>query len=73
MSRGMSQASEGLSVAFAFVAAVIGLWLGGRAIDNWLGTDPWLQVVGTVCGWVLGTVIVLMYARYKTREDARHK
>ncbi|MGH9195339.1 MAG: AtpZ/AtpI family protein [Acidimicrobiia bacterium] len=73
MSKGMSQASEGLSVAFAFVAAVILLWLGGRALDNWLGTDPWFQIVGTIAGWVSGTLIVLTYARHMTGKGAKRK
>ncbi len=59
MARGMAQASWGLSVAFGFVATVIGAWLVGRLLDGWLGTHPWLQVVGTVAGWALGVVVVV--------------
>jgi F0F1-type ATP synthase assembly protein I len=66
--KGMSQASEGLSTAFAFVAVVMVFWLGGRALDNWIGTDPWIQVVGAVVGWVLGTLSVIYSARYKKKS-----
>lgn len=59
MARGYSQASYGLSVAFGFVAAVIGSWFVGRLLDGWLGTEPWIQVVAAVIGWVLGVVLVV--------------
>lgn len=67
MARGMSQASYGLSVALGFVGSVMGLWLAGRAVDGWLGTDPWAQVVGAVAGWVLG-VAVVYYAAQKKQD-----
>jgi hypothetical protein len=60
MSRGMSQASYGLSVAFGFVAVVIGFWLAGRWLDAALGIEPWAQVVGAVVGWVCGVVVVVV-------------
>jgi F0F1-type ATP synthase assembly protein I len=59
MARGYSQASYGLSVAFGFVASVIGCWFVGRLLDNWLGTEPWIQVVMAVIGWALGVVVVV--------------
>lgn len=61
MARGMSQASWGLSVAFGFVATVLVGWGIGRLLDSWLGTEPWIQVVGAVIGWV-GGVFVVFYA-----------
>ncbi len=67
MARGMSQASYGLSVAFGFVGVVIALWLVGRAVDGWLGTEPWAQVVGAVAGWVLGVAVV--YYAAQRRQD----
>jgi F0F1-type ATP synthase assembly protein I len=63
MAKGLSQASWGLSVALAFAGIVAGLWLGGRALDARLGTDPWLQVVGAVAGWVVGVLIVYWAAQ----------
>ena len=59
MGRGFAEASQGLSLALGFVLPVIVLWLGGRAIDGWLGTDPWAQVVGSLLGWGLGFLYVL--------------
>jgi F0F1-type ATP synthase assembly protein I len=61
MARGMSQASYGLAVAFAFSGIVLVGWLIGKAIDNWLDIEPWMQVVGAIAGWVLG-VFVVIYA-----------
>jgi len=58
LSRGMNQASYGLSVAFAFVAAVMLLFLAGRWVDGALGIEPWGQVVGAVAGWVVGFLVV---------------
>lgn len=57
----MSQASYGISVALGFAAIVALSWGLGRAIDSWLGIEPWAQVVMAVAGWVLG-VFVVYYA-----------
>lgn len=40
----------GLNLA---AAVTVGLF-GGRMIDNWLGTAPWLTVTGVVLGMVAG-------------------
>jgi F0F1-type ATP synthase assembly protein I len=63
MSKGLSQASYGLSIAFAFVAIVIGCWWIGRVLDLRLGIEPWAQVVGAVAGWILGTIVVYYTAQ----------
>ncbi|MBA2365311.1 MAG: AtpZ/AtpI family protein [Actinobacteria bacterium] len=61
--KGFSQASEGLALAIGFVVPVIVLWLVGRAIDGWLGIDPWAQVVGAVAGWGVGFLYVFFAAQ----------
>jgi F0F1-type ATP synthase assembly protein I len=58
MTKGMNQASYGLSVAFSFVAAVLAFFFAGRWIDGALGSEPWGQVVGAIVGWVAGVFIV---------------
>jgi F0F1-type ATP synthase assembly protein I len=63
MSKGMSQASYGLSVAFGFVAVVMISWGIGRWIDGLLGIAPWAQVVGAIVGWVAGVVVVYYAAQ----------
>lgn len=68
MARGYAQASYGLSVAFGFVAAVLGCWFIGRLLDGWLGTEPWIQVVAAVIGWVLGVVLVVYASKRVERR-----
>lgn len=63
MSKGMSQASYGLSVALGFAAVVLLFWMGGRVIDGALGTTPWIQVIAAVVGWALGVVVVYYAAQ----------
>jgi F0F1-type ATP synthase assembly protein I len=63
MAKGFSQASYGLSVAFAFVGVVIAFWFAGRALDGWLGVEPWFQVIGAVVGWGVGIVVVYYAAQ----------
>ncbi len=63
MSRGISQASYGLSVAISFVAVVMLFWGIGRWIDGVLGIEPWAQVVGAIGGWIAGVVVVYYAAQ----------
>lgn len=65
MARGASQASQGLSIAFGFVLAVVLCWFVGKGLDGWLGTEPWFQVIGAVIGWVLGVVTVVQTTRHR--------
>ena len=37
------------------IATVLGLW-GGRVLDRWLGTSPWLTLVGLLLGIAAGFV-----------------
>jgi ATP synthase protein I len=37
------------------ISTVLGLW-GGYALDGWLGTRPWLMLVGLVLGIAAGFV-----------------
>jgi F0F1-type ATP synthase assembly protein I len=67
MAKGLTQASWGLSVALGFAVIVILCWLAGRALDEWLGSDPWFQVVGAVIGWLVGTLVV--YYAAQRRQD----
>jgi F0F1-type ATP synthase assembly protein I len=46
--------ARGLSLAFEFAGAVFLFWLLGWLVDNWLGTEPWFQVIGSLIGWVGG-------------------
>jgi ATP synthase protein I len=56
--------ARGLSLAFEFAGAVFLFWLFGWLFDNWLGTEPWGQVVGGILGWVGGT----LHVYYRTQS-----
>lgn len=51
---GRGDVGKGMSLAFEFAGAVFLFWFFGRLVDNWLGIEPWGQVVGSVIGWVGG-------------------
>jgi F0F1-type ATP synthase assembly protein I len=54
----MNQASRGLSMAFGFVGVMLLFFGAGKLIDNWLGITPWAEVIGSLLGWVAGTLTV---------------
>jgi len=56
---------KGMSLAFEFTAAVFLFWFFGRFVDNWLGIEPWGQIVGTIIGWVGGTLHVFYAVQRK--------
>ena len=40
------------------IATVLGLW-GGYALDGWLGTTPWLTLIGLLLGIASGFINLL--------------
>lgn len=60
---GKADFARGFSLAFEFVGAVFLFWLFGRLLDNWLGTEPWIQVIGALVGW--GGGFLHIYYRLK--------
>jgi F0F1-type ATP synthase assembly protein I len=50
----MADAASGLTLAFEFAGAVFLFWFLGRLVDNWLGIEPWGQVIGSLIGWAGG-------------------
>ena len=55
--------AAGLSLAFEFAGAVFLFWFLGRVVDNWLDIEPWGQLVGSLIGWVGGTLHVYYKAQ----------
>jgi F0F1-type ATP synthase assembly protein I len=59
--------ARGLSLAFEFAGAVFLFWLLGRLLDNWLETEPWFQVIGSLLGWAGG----FLHVYYATKSPGR--
>ena len=63
-----SALAELSSVGFAMVlATVIGL-IGGYYLDHWLGTKPWLLLIGLGFGIAAGFVIFFRSVNRANRE-----
>lgn len=46
--------TEGWMEGGAFVGSILSGFLLGYLADRWLGTDPWLVVIGIIAGSVSG-------------------
>jgi ATP synthase protein I len=60
--------NEGWSQAGSFSGSILSGTLLGYLADRWLGTDPWLVVVGIVLGSYSGFMNMWRYA--KNAEEA---
>ena len=65
------EAAKGMSLAFEFAGAVFLFWFFGRLVDNWLGTEPWGQIVGAVLGWIGGILHVYYATQNRTQNGSR--
>lgn len=45
---------EALGYAVTLVASTLVFLYGGRALDRWAGTEPWLTVIGAFVGAAAG-------------------
>jgi len=61
--------AKGMSLAFEFAGAVFIFWFFGRFVDNWLGIEPWGQIVGGVTGWI-GGVLHVYYASQRGQHSS---
>lgn len=62
------------ALGLEFSSAVIGGLILGYYLDEWLGTKPWMVLVGTFAG--LGTAVIRMIAltkRFQQIRDERHR
>jgi ATP synthase protein I len=50
------------------ISTVLGFW-GGYALDRWLGTAPWLMLVGLLLGIAAGFVNLFRAAGIFGREE----
>jgi F0F1-type ATP synthase assembly protein I len=50
----VQQSAPVAAAAYSLVGGIILLGGGGYALDQWLGTDPWLLIGGLAAGIVVG-------------------
>ncbi len=59
--------AEGWVASGSFLGSILSGFLIGYLLDRWLGTEPWLVVIGIVAGSYSGFVRVWQYS--KRMED----
>jgi F0F1-type ATP synthase assembly protein I len=47
---GLDTLEQSMSVGYGATAAILLFSVGGYALDRWLGTAPWLFIVGVIAG-----------------------
>jgi F0F1-type ATP synthase assembly protein I len=55
--------NEGWTEAGSFLNSILAGTLVGALLDMWLGTDPWLVVIGAVVGAYSGFVNMWHYSK----------
>jgi ATP synthase protein I len=66
-----SAMSEGWSPAGSFVGSILSGMLLGLVADNWLGTEPWLVVIGSMVGIYSGFLNMWRYSKKIEEESER--
>jgi ATP synthase protein I len=63
------------ALGLEFAGSVLGGLLAGFYLDRWLGTSPWMVLVGTLGGMVgaVSRMLVLTRRFQRGREDGREK
>jgi ATP synthase protein I len=64
--------SDGWIEGGSFLSSVLAGTLVGYLADQWLGTDPWLVVIGILAGAYSGFVRVWRYSK-KMEDDPRER
>jgi F0F1-type ATP synthase assembly protein I len=62
---------EGWSQAGSFFGSIISGMLLGLLADNWLGTEPWLVVIGSMVGIYSGFLNMWRYSKKIEEESER--
>ena len=47
---GLDTLERSMSVGYGAIAAILLFSVGGYVLDRWLGTSPWLFIVGVLVG-----------------------
>ncbi|MFQ6615952.1 MAG: AtpZ/AtpI family protein [Fidelibacterota bacterium] len=53
-SRMLRDSGPYLTASYVLIGAILGLGLAGYLLDRWLGTEPWILLVGTAAGLAVG-------------------
>ena len=64
--------SDGWIEGGSFLSSVLAGTLVGYLADQWLGTDPWLVVIGILAGAYSGFMRVWRYSK-KMEDDPRER
>ncbi len=56
------------AVGIEFIVAILGLGAVGWWLDGWLGSDPWLLVVGICVGFGVGLWMLLRASKRFFRD-----
>ncbi|MFV1961758.1 MAG: AtpZ/AtpI family protein [Acidimicrobiia bacterium] len=64
--------NEGWLEGGSFISSILAGTLLGLLADNWLGTGPWLVVIGIIAGSYSGFVRVWRYSK-KMEDDPRER
>lgn len=54
LSKTLRDAGPYLTASYVMVGSVLGMALLGFFLDRWLGTEPWILLVATLTGLVVG-------------------
>lgn len=66
-----SALNDGWMHGGSFLSSVLAGTLLGYFLDRWLGTDPWLVVIGIVVGSYAGFVRMWVYMKQIDEEPPR--
>jgi ATP synthase protein I len=62
------------ALGLEFSASVIGGMIGGYYLDEWLGTKPWLLMIGTFGGLASAVIrLVALTKRFQRSRDAERR
>lgn len=65
----------GSGIGWAMVADIVTgtfLWGGvGWLLDRWLGTGPWIMIVGFLVGYAMGTYAAILHMRRMQKDAPR--
>lgn len=71
LARGMRSAQPWLDLAWRFMGSGLVWGLAGYFADRWLGTSPWLFLVGFFGGLVVGFIALMKAIQKMSKKQQR--